>query len=47
MGFGHDSVGVVVGKFNPPHLGHLHLIEQGAAQVGELPEMRFVSRSKS
>lgn len=25
-----------MGKFNPPHLGHLHLIEQGAAQVGWL-----------
>lgn len=30
------SVGVVVGKFNPPHLGHLHLIEQGAARVETL-----------
>lgn len=36
MSFGSDSVGVVVGKFNPPHLGHLHLIEQGAAKVGKL-----------
>ncbi len=30
------SVGLVVGKFNPPHLGHLYLIEQGAAQVETL-----------
>lgn len=29
-------VGVVVGKFNPPHLGHLHLIMEGAQQVEEL-----------
>lgn len=28
--------GVVVGKFNPPHLGHLHLIEHGAARVEHL-----------
>lgn len=27
---------MVVGKFNPPHLGHLHLIGRGAAQVGSL-----------
>lgn len=31
-----NRVGVVVGKFNPPHLGHLHLIEKGAAQVETL-----------
>ncbi|MCP3939767.1 MAG: AAA family ATPase [Actinomycetia bacterium] len=30
------NVGVVIGKFNPPHLGHLYLIEKGAAQVGTL-----------
>lgn len=36
MSFEPGSVGVVVGKFNPPHLGHLHLIEHGAAQVGKL-----------
>lgn len=30
------SVGVTVGKFNPPHLGHLHLIESAAARVGRL-----------
>ncbi len=36
MNLGSGSVGVVVGKFNPPHLGHLHLIEQGAADVGKL-----------
>lgn len=36
MSFEPGSVGVVVGKFNPPHLGHLHLIEQGAAKVGKL-----------
>ena len=29
----HRSLGVVVGKFNPPHLGHLHLITTAAAQV--------------
>lgn len=28
--------GVVVGKFNPPHLGHLHLIDQAAKQVDHL-----------
>lgn len=28
--------GVVVGKFNPPHLGHLHLIATGAAMVDHL-----------
>ena len=30
------STGVVVGKFNPPHLGHLHLIERAAGQVERL-----------
>lgn len=30
------NIGVVVGKFNPPHLGHLHLVEFAAARVGEL-----------
>lgn len=29
-------VGVTVGKFNPPHLGHLHLITTGAAAVDHL-----------
>ncbi len=28
--------GVVVGKFYPPHLGHLHLIEAALAEVGHL-----------
>lgn len=28
--------GVTVGKFNPPHLGHLHLIEVAAARVARL-----------
>ena len=27
------AVGVTVGKFNPPHLGHLHLIRTGASMV--------------
>ncbi|MDH3499657.1 MAG: AAA family ATPase [Acidimicrobiia bacterium] len=30
------EVGVTVGKFNPPHLGHLSLIESGAARVDHL-----------
>ncbi|MEX1133727.1 MAG: AAA family ATPase [Acidimicrobiia bacterium] len=30
------SVGVTVGKFNPPHLGHLHLIRSAAARVDHL-----------
>ena len=30
------SIGVTVGKFNPPHLGHLYLIETAAAQVDRL-----------
>lgn len=30
------TVGVVVGKFNPPHLGHLHLIQQASARVERL-----------
>jgi NadR type nicotinamide-nucleotide adenylyltransferase len=29
-------VGVSVGKFNPPHLGHLHLIREGASIVDRL-----------
>ena len=29
-------VGVAVGKFNPPHLGHLHLVRTGAAVVDRL-----------
>jgi HTH-type transcriptional regulator, transcriptional repressor of NAD biosynthesis genes len=33
---GTARTGVVVGKFNPPHLGHLHLIERGAAEVEHL-----------
>ena len=31
-----ETVGVTVGKFNPPHLGHLHLIRSAAAQVDHL-----------
>lgn len=31
-----DAAGVVVGKFNPPHLGHLHLIRTGASMVDRL-----------
>lgn len=31
-----SQVGVTVGKFNPPHLGHLRLIETGASQVDHL-----------
>jgi HTH-type transcriptional regulator, transcriptional repressor of NAD biosynthesis genes len=31
-----ERIGVAVGKFNPPHLGHLHLIETGAAEVDHL-----------
>lgn len=30
------AIGVVVGKFNPPHLGHLHLIRTGARLVDRL-----------
>jgi NadR type nicotinamide-nucleotide adenylyltransferase len=30
------ATGVVIGKFMPPHLGHLHLIEQARRQVDEL-----------
>lgn len=30
------STGIAVGKFNPPHLGHLHLIERAAARVDHL-----------
>lgn len=33
---GRWPVGVAVGKFNPPHLGHLHLIETGASLVDRL-----------
>jgi len=33
---GKARCGVVVGKFNPPHLGHLYLIERGAARVDRL-----------
>jgi len=29
-------VGVAVGKFNPPHVGHLHLIESGSLAVDHL-----------
>lgn len=28
--------GLVVGRFDPPHLGHSHLIERAAAQVDQL-----------
>lgn len=31
-----ERIGVTVGKVNPPHLGHLDLIETGAAQVDRL-----------
>ncbi len=30
------GIGVAVGKFNPPHLGHLHLIQGAAARVDQL-----------
>jgi NadR type nicotinamide-nucleotide adenylyltransferase len=30
------SIGVTIGKFNPPHLGHLYLIQQAASQVEQL-----------
>lgn len=30
------SIGIAVGKFNPPHLGHSHLIELAASQVDHL-----------
>lgn len=33
MGEARRRVGVTVGKFNPPHLGHLHLITAGAREV--------------
>jgi len=33
---GEGSTGVTVGKFNPPHLGHLHLVEQAAGHVDHL-----------
>lgn len=36
MGLRRPRAGVVVGKFNPPHLGHLHLIEHGARRVEHL-----------
>lgn len=29
-------IGVTVGKFNPPHLGHLHLIRSAAGRVDQL-----------
>lgn len=29
-------VGVTIGKFNPPHLGHLHLIRRAAGEVDRL-----------
>lgn len=31
-----NSVGVAVGKFNPPHMGHVHLVRTAAAQVNHL-----------
>jgi NadR type nicotinamide-nucleotide adenylyltransferase len=31
-----DQIGVAVGKFNPPHLGHVHLITTGALEVDHL-----------
>ena len=31
-----STLGVTVGKFNPPHLGHLHLIRSAATQVDQL-----------
>lgn len=31
-----SHLGVAVGKFNPPHLGHLHLLTTAAAQVDHL-----------
>lgn len=33
---GMSSIGVAVGKFNPPHLGHLHLLQQASEQVDQL-----------
>ena len=31
-----QQTGLVIGKFNPPHLGHLHLINVGASKVDHL-----------
>lgn len=31
-----ERIGVTVGKFNPPHLGHLHLVETAAQEVDRL-----------
>lgn len=36
MSTSRPRVGVTVGKFNPPHLGHLHLVTTGAAAVEHL-----------
>ena len=30
------SIGVTIGKFNPPHLGHSYLIQQAASHVEQL-----------
>ncbi len=33
---GGKRIGVTVGKFNPPHLGHAHLLRDAASRVGHL-----------
>jgi len=42
--FGH---GLVVGKFYPPHLGHLHLITRAAAGCGAVTVLVMAARSET
>src|SRR5262245_54243056 len=38
---GPGPTGLIIGKFMPPHLGHLHLIEQARTQVEQLTVLLF------
>lgn len=38
---GREPTGLIIGKFMPPHLGHLHLIEQARARVERLTVILF------
>jgi HTH-type transcriptional regulator, transcriptional repressor of NAD biosynthesis genes len=39
--------GLVVGKFYPPHRGHLHLIAEAAARCGQLTVLVMAARAET
>ncbi|TPW76019.1 AAA family ATPase [Schumannella soli] len=47
MSAGSTTTGLVIGKFYPPHLGHLALIERAAGEVDELAVLVLASTIES